>query len=160
MVCRYLMLTLSEGAQRLNKLEIFALALAALCHDVDHPGLTNAFLVAASDPIALRYNDKAILESHHSATTFLTMRVSRYLLLSLLYLQNNQKASTAMNKKLSPHQSFNYHVGIFQIIHIKIARFLGILFIYLACVIVLGVQVQQLCNKCKMSTRAYYYSTN
>jgi len=73
--CRYLLLTLTEGAQRLNELEIFALALAALCHDVDHPGLTNAFLVAASDPIALRYNDKAVLESHHAATTFLTMRV-------------------------------------------------------------------------------------
>jgi hypothetical protein len=71
----YLLLTLTEGAQRLNELEIFALALAALCHDVDHPGLTNAFLVAASDPIALRYNDKAVLESHHAATTFLTMRV-------------------------------------------------------------------------------------
>ena len=69
------MLTLTEGAQRLNQLEIFAVALAAVCHDVDHPGLTNAFLVAASDPIALRYNDKAVLESHHAATTFLTMRV-------------------------------------------------------------------------------------
>jgi len=98
-----LMLTLTEGAQRLNKLEIFALALSALCHDVDHPGLTNAFLVAASDPIALRYNDKAVLESHHSATTFLTMRVSRYLSLSLLYPYNNQKTSTTMNEKLSPH---------------------------------------------------------
>ena len=69
------MLTLTEGAQRLNQLEIFAVALAAVCHDVDHPGLTNAFLVAASDPIALRYNDKAVLESHHAATAFLTMRV-------------------------------------------------------------------------------------
>jgi len=69
------MLTLTEGAQRLNQLEIFAVTLAAVCHDVDHPGLTNAFLVAASDPIALRYNDKAVLESHHAATTFLTMRV-------------------------------------------------------------------------------------
>jgi hypothetical protein len=74
-VYRYLMLTLTEGAQRLNQLEIFAVALAAICHDVDHPGLTNAFLVAASDPIALRYNDKAVLESHHAATAFLTMRV-------------------------------------------------------------------------------------
>lgn len=57
-------------------MEIFAVALAAVCHDVDHPGLTNAFLVAASDPISLRYNDKAVLESHHAATAFLTMRVT------------------------------------------------------------------------------------
>lgn len=71
---QYLILTLAEGAQRLNQMEIFAVALAAVCHDVDHPGLTNAFLVAASDPISLRYNDKAVLESHHAATAFLTMR--------------------------------------------------------------------------------------
>lgn len=72
---RYLILTLVDGRKKLSHLEVFALALAALCHDVDHPGLTNAFLVATYDPLALRYNDRAVLESHHAATCFITMRV-------------------------------------------------------------------------------------
>ncbi|BFI40333.1 protein MpCAPE [Marchantia polymorpha subsp. ruderalis] len=70
----YLILTLVDGRKKLSHLEVFALALAALCHDVDHPGLTNAFLVATYDPLALRYNDRAVLESHHAATCFITMR--------------------------------------------------------------------------------------
>ncbi|KAL2613527.1 hypothetical protein R1flu_025219 [Riccia fluitans] len=70
----YLLLTLVEAKKKLSQLEIFALALAALCHDVDHPGLNNQFLVATYDPLALRYNDRAVLESHHAATCFITMR--------------------------------------------------------------------------------------
>lgn len=126
MVCRYLMLTLTEGAQRLNKLEIFALALAALCHDVDHPGLTNAFLVAASDPIALRYNDKAILESHHSATTFLTMRVSRYLLLSLLYIfRITKKHPLPWTKNLVHIRVSTIMLVFFRLFILKLLDFLG-----------------------------------
>jgi hypothetical protein len=59
----------------LNELEIFALAFVALCHDFDHLGFTNAFLVVVNDSIALQYNDKVVLESHHVGTTFLTMKV-------------------------------------------------------------------------------------
>jgi hypothetical protein len=54
----------------LNELEIFALALVASFHDFDCPSFTNAFLVAGYDPIALWYNDKVALESHHVTTTF------------------------------------------------------------------------------------------
>jgi len=36
--------------------EISAL-LAAIIHDVDHPGRTNAFLVNSNNPLALLYND-------------------------------------------------------------------------------------------------------
>jgi hypothetical protein len=73
--CRYLLLTFTKGAQRLNELEIFALALTTLCHDFDCLGFTNAFLVVTNDFIILWYNDKVVLESHHATTTFLTMRV-------------------------------------------------------------------------------------
>jgi len=51
--CKYLLLILIEGAQRLNELEIFDVALVASFHDFDCPNLTNAFLVVANDPITL-----------------------------------------------------------------------------------------------------------
>ncbi|CAK8685576.1 unnamed protein product [Clavelina lepadiformis] len=49
--------------------EVSAL-LAAIIHDVDHPGRTNAFLVNSNNPLALLYNDTAVLESHHAAFAF------------------------------------------------------------------------------------------
>lgn len=49
---------------------MFALLLAALCHDVDHTGRTNAFEAASYSTLALKYNDDSILENHHSALTF------------------------------------------------------------------------------------------
>jgi len=58
----------------LTRLQIFALLIAALGHDVDHPGVNNAFLVSSSSPLAICYNDKSVLENHHAATTFSLLR--------------------------------------------------------------------------------------
>ncbi|XP_077989620.1 high affinity cAMP-specific and IBMX-insensitive 3',5'-cyclic phosphodiesterase 8B-like isoform X2 [Glandiceps talaboti] len=49
--------------------EVSAL-IAAVIHDVDHPGRTNSFLCNAGSDLALLYNDVAVLESHHSALAF------------------------------------------------------------------------------------------
>jgi len=51
----------------LTHLEIVALLISAICHDFEHPGLNNTFLANTSDSLALRYNDKSILENHHCA---------------------------------------------------------------------------------------------
>jgi len=46
-----------------------ALLLAALGHDAAHPGRNNAFEVATSSKLALRYNDEAVLECYHASLT-------------------------------------------------------------------------------------------
>ncbi|KAF6198387.1 hypothetical protein GE061_008135, partial [Apolygus lucorum] len=51
-------------------LEIMAAIFAATIHDVDHPGLTNQFLVNSSSELALMYNDESVLENHHLAVAF------------------------------------------------------------------------------------------
>ncbi|XP_054274687.1 cAMP-specific 3',5'-cyclic phosphodiesterase isoform X4 [Macrosteles quadrilineatus] len=51
-------------------LEIMAALFAATVHDVDHPGLTNQFLVNSSSELALMYNDESVLENHHLAVAF------------------------------------------------------------------------------------------
>ncbi|XP_068630745.1 3',5'-cyclic-AMP phosphodiesterase isoform X2 [Battus philenor] len=51
-------------------IEICAALFAACVHDVDHPGLTNQFLVNSSSELALMYNDESVLENHHLAVAF------------------------------------------------------------------------------------------
>nr|NVI73097.1 dunce [Cucujiformia] len=51
-------------------LEITAALFAACIHDVDHPGLTNQFLINSSSELALMYNDESVLENHHLAVAF------------------------------------------------------------------------------------------
>lgn len=44
--------------------------IAAICHDIDHPGKSSAFLCNSGSELALLYNDISVLESHHAALTF------------------------------------------------------------------------------------------
>ena len=60
------------------ELEQFALLLAALCHDIDHSGRTNAFEVNSYSNLALKYNDESVLENHHSALTFKILCEEKY----------------------------------------------------------------------------------
>ena len=44
--------------------------LSAVCHDLDHKGLNNDFLVKSADALAIEYNDLSPLENHHLAQSF------------------------------------------------------------------------------------------
>lgn len=48
-------------------IEVLATYLAAVVHDLDHPGRTNNFLIKKRDKLALLYNDRSVLENHHAS---------------------------------------------------------------------------------------------
>lgn len=54
----------------LRDLDVLALLFSAICHDLEHPGLTNAYQVNTKHRLALVYNDQSVLENHHCATAF------------------------------------------------------------------------------------------
>ncbi|XP_051896128.1 high affinity cAMP-specific and IBMX-insensitive 3',5'-cyclic phosphodiesterase 8A isoform X2 [Pristis pectinata] len=56
--------------QSLDRTDEVAALIAAIIHDVDHPGRTNSFLCNAGSELALLYNDTTVLESHHAALAF------------------------------------------------------------------------------------------
>ncbi|KXZ51294.1 hypothetical protein GPECTOR_13g781 [Gonium pectorale] len=58
----------------LDRLGLLAAYFAAIVHDHGHPGLTADFLIATSDPLAVRYNDRSPLENHHGASFFALVR--------------------------------------------------------------------------------------
>ncbi|CAB1332400.1 unnamed protein product [Coregonus sp. 'balchen'] len=51
-------------------LEILAAIFASAIHDVDHPGVSNQFLISTNSELALMYNDPSVLENHHLAMGF------------------------------------------------------------------------------------------
>ena len=71
-VYRYLVLT--EPRTHVTQTEKFALMVAALAHDLDHPGVSNAFLVNTRDPLATVYNDSSVLENAHVAALYNLIR--------------------------------------------------------------------------------------
>ncbi|XP_071941932.1 dual specificity calcium/calmodulin-dependent 3',5'-cyclic nucleotide phosphodiesterase 1A-like [Antedon mediterranea] len=58
----------------LSDLEILSALLAALIHDYEHTGTSNAFHANTSTNVALLYNDRAVLENHHISSTFRILR--------------------------------------------------------------------------------------
>ncbi|ETK72280.1 hypothetical protein L915_20601 [Phytophthora nicotianae] len=59
-------------APKLTPVQIFSALIAAAVHDVNHPGVNNAFLVATTAPLAIKYSDDSVLERMHLAEAFQT----------------------------------------------------------------------------------------
>ncbi|KAF2095643.1 HD-domain/PDEase-like protein, partial [Rhizodiscina lignyota] len=57
----------SAIADLLKPVDALTLLVSAIGHDVGHPGVNNAFLVALNAPLAQLYNDRSVLESFHCA---------------------------------------------------------------------------------------------
>jgi len=66
----FVFLSDSNARSFLTSLDVFGLLVAAICHDVEHDGFTNAFHQNSRSNLAYIYNDKAILENHHASLCF------------------------------------------------------------------------------------------
>jgi hypothetical protein len=78
------MITIIKDKIEITELQIFALMLASLIHDVDHPGNNNIFEINSRSKLALIYNDISILENHHCSIGFKIMCMNSIQLLKNL----------------------------------------------------------------------------
>ena len=67
-----------RNKMKLKELDLFAMLVAALCHDYKHPGTNNIFQINTHSKYALRYNDTSVLEMYHLAQTFKELKHDEY----------------------------------------------------------------------------------
>ncbi|XP_052828434.1 cGMP-dependent 3',5'-cyclic phosphodiesterase isoform X2 [Octopus bimaculoides] len=64
----YVMVKNARLHEYLDELEIFALFVSCLCHDIDHRGTNNSFQVASQSVLAALYSSEgSVMERHHFA---------------------------------------------------------------------------------------------
>ncbi|XP_025759789.1 dual 3',5'-cyclic-AMP and -GMP phosphodiesterase 11A isoform X2 [Oreochromis niloticus] len=63
--CMFAMLTTAGFQETLTDVEILALIVGCVCHDLDHRGTNNAFQAKTGSALALLYGTSATLEHHH-----------------------------------------------------------------------------------------------
>lgn len=69
-------------ANHLTKLELLAVLTAAVCHDLDHPGVNEKFLVSTGSHLAVLYDNVSVLENHHwrsAIACFVESGLTKYL---------------------------------------------------------------------------------
>jgi hypothetical protein len=65
--CVVMLLDRTAAGRALSALDALAFLLAAVAHDVDHRGFTNAYETLSLSELSLRYNTSSVLEHHHAA---------------------------------------------------------------------------------------------
>lgn len=55
---------------KIKPIIIFGILIAAISHDIDHPGNTNSYEINSVSKYAKLYNDISVLENHHCTLTF------------------------------------------------------------------------------------------
>lgn len=57
----------------ITDMEMMSIFVSTACHDFEHPGFNNFFMIESKTKWALEYNDKSPLENHHIAATFMVI---------------------------------------------------------------------------------------
>uniref|UniRef100_A0A8C1PTY3 Phosphodiesterase n=1 Tax=Cyprinus carpio TaxID=7962 RepID=A0A8C1PTY3_CYPCA len=63
--CMFSLLTTAGFQETLTEMEILALIVGCICHDLDHRGTNNAFQAKTGSALSLLYGTSATLEHHH-----------------------------------------------------------------------------------------------
>ena len=70
--------------------------IAAACHDHEHPGLNNAYLIESRHDYAVRYNDVSVLENHHVASSFALINQEKFNIFKNFEVDDYKKARKIM----------------------------------------------------------------
>ncbi|EGG22125.1 cGMP-specific phosphodiesterase [Cavenderia fasciculata] len=118
----FLIILRSELNEKLTILEKLSLLIAAVSHDLDHPGLTNRFQINSKSELAVKYNNTSVLENHHLALCLSILGDQKDLLCTLTETDRHtliEKVkimilATDMEKHFAYKQKFDEIIPIFS----------------------------------------------
>ena len=95
-ICLFFNNSNAEEICHTQAIDLLSIIIAALGHDIGHPGLTNTFHINASTEMAITYNDSSCLENFHLAKLFKTIRKEETNIFEKLSTQDYKKIRKKM----------------------------------------------------------------
>ena len=95
-ICLFFNNSNAEEICHTQAIDLLSIIIAALGHDIGHPGLTNTFHINASSEMAITYNDSSCLENFHLAKLFKTIRKEETNIFEKLSTQDYKKIRKKM----------------------------------------------------------------
>jgi hypothetical protein len=95
-ICLFFNNSNAEEVCHAKAIDLLSIIIAALGHDVGHPGLTNAFQINSSPEMAITYNDSSCLENFHLTKLFKTLRKDEYNIFEKISTQDYKKIRKKM----------------------------------------------------------------
>ncbi|KAF2071837.1 hypothetical protein CYY_006854 [Polysphondylium violaceum] len=98
-----------------SDLEIFSMLLSAIVHDYKHPGFNNTFQINTKSSLALKYNDRSVLENYHICQAFKLINQPNGILSNMSEPQKREVRDLAINLVLSTDMANHFDlVGKFK----------------------------------------------
>ena len=115
---------LNSNAEKLFQttvLDLLSIFIAALGHDLGHPGLNNNFHINASTELALTYNDNSCLENYHCSKLFNIIKKDETNIFEVLSVNEYKAIRKRIISEIIATDMF-YHKKIMDITNSKLAQ--------------------------------------
>ena len=120
-LCLFFLNSNAEKMFHTTVLDLLSIFIAALGHDIGHPGLNNNFHINASSELAITYNDASCLENFHCCKLFTILKKSETNIFEILSINDYKDIRKRMISEILATDMF-YHKKVMTMIQTKIPQ--------------------------------------
>ena len=120
-ICLFFLNSNAEKMFQTTVLDLLSIFIAALGHDIGHPGLTNNFQINASTELAITYNDSSCLENYHCSRLFTIIKKDETNIFEKLSINDYKGIRKRMISEILATDMF-YHKKVITMIQTKISQ--------------------------------------
>ena len=120
-ICLFFLNSNAEKMFQTTVLDLLSIFIAALGHDIGHPGLTNNFHINASTELAITYNDASCLENFHCCKLFTIIKKDETNIFEKLSVSDYKDIRKRMISEILATDMF-YHKKVMSLIQTKLPQ--------------------------------------
>ena len=120
-ICLFFLNSNAEKMFETTVLDLLSIFIAALGHDIGHPGLTNNFQINASTELAITYNDSSCLENFHCCKLFSILKKDETNIFEKLSISDYKDIRKRMISEILSTDMF-YHKKVMSLIQTKLPQ--------------------------------------